>query len=139
MGLSLGNNSRGWRYELGRLPVLTDTEVNNLTNKAEVLNTPLQWNYPQQPGLRVFVQTDEYFLQSVLSEDVTEDWPVNPFFDASQNPGQNYNCYTGRGVYMDVDSGYQRIPWKAEDKSWAAARGRGPDWAVNVIWCWTLV
>ena len=56
----------------------------NISNLEELIAHEIQYNDPNQLGLRLFVRTENYFRQSVFSE-IPQDWPIYPFFNPSVN------------------------------------------------------
>ena len=102
--------------------MIDEETLANITNREEVEEEEIAYNYPNQLGLRLFVKTDSYFTQSVFTEDEKADWPVYPFFNVSLAPERNFNCYSGRGVYETP--GFQKIQWKLEGGGEEAVRGR---------------
>ncbi|CAD7946963.1 unnamed protein product [Amoebophrya sp. A25] len=109
-----GNRSGGWLYDFFELPILTDDEIKNLTNRDAVLATQIQYNNMQRSGLRLYVKADNYFVESRFHEDESY-WPEYPFF---QPGGKNWNCYPGRSVPVP-----DLIPWARPS---AASRGSSP-------------
>ncbi|CAD7960657.1 unnamed protein product [Amoebophrya sp. A120] len=67
-----GNGSSGYLYNLEQIPLLTEQEANNLTNRDQVMRTQIQFNNLQKPGLRLFVRVYE---QRTTSD--SDFWKVN--------------------------------------------------------------
>eukprot|EP00392_Amoebophrya_sp_AT5.2_P006412 g6424.t1 len=99
-----GNASRNYLYDLEQdLPVLIDDEIKNLTNRDTVLDSQVQYNNLNRPGLRLFVHVEGvdddfpgYMIESRLQEDETYWPPGTTFFEPGSN--KNWNCYAGRSV-----------------------------------------